>query len=180
MAGVRDHSELAVYRLSDQLEQDVREILERPAFRRDAVLHGQLDRSSSGPCPNIAEGFSRYYPLDNARFVRIARSSLSETIVHLGKALRKQLISTDEHEALVHLASRARGAATKYIVYWRRPPRPAPGGGARRAESSGGRECDPGEPGTGTRNRNQEPEPEPQNRGTRTRNPGTRNPEPRS
>jgi four helix bundle protein len=117
MAGARHYSELDVYLLSQKLEQDVCEILKRPGVRMGSVLHDQLDRSSSGPCPNIAEGFSRYYPLDNARFVRIARSSLSETIVHLGKAARKEYISENEHEALVRLAKRAGGAATRYIQY---------------------------------------------------------------
>jgi four helix bundle protein len=117
MPGVRDYTELDVYKLSDQLERRVGELLDRPQLRADPDLHDQLKRSSEGPCPNIAEGFARFRPRENARFVRVAKGSLSETIVHLERAARKGLISTAECETLSILARRARGAATAYIRY---------------------------------------------------------------
>lgn len=70
MAGVRDHEELVVYQLSDELRRRVRAIVARPVFGRDFTLRDQLSDAAESPCPNIAEGFSRYFPRDNARFVR--------------------------------------------------------------------------------------------------------------
>jgi four helix bundle protein len=126
VAGVRDHSELDVYQLAEALERRVAAVIARPEVKRDPDLAGQLKRASEGPCPNIAEGFSRYYPRDNARFVRIAKGSFSEVIIHITKAARKGLISEREADEICRLARRARGAATAYIRYLERAPRPPP------------------------------------------------------
>ena len=102
-------------------------ILERPAFRRDFELWDQINRAVNSPCPNIAEGFSRFYPRDNARFVRIAKGSLSELLVHLPRAVRKKFVSEEEAALATSLARRARGAVIGYLVYLENcPPRKPP------------------------------------------------------
>jgi len=117
MTGVRNPQELDVWKLSDELRVRVRAILARPGFAQHANLHEQLEKSSEGPCANIAEGFSRYLPDDNARFVRTAAGSLSETIEHLSRARANGLITTQEMEDLHVLARRARGAASAFARY---------------------------------------------------------------
>jgi four helix bundle protein len=117
VAGVRNPEELDVWKLSDELERRVEKIIGREGFRRHESLRGQMERASESPCSNIEEGFSRYLPADNARFVRIATGSLRELIRHLNRALRRQLISQAEHVELTTLARRAGGAAARYIVY---------------------------------------------------------------
>jgi four helix bundle protein len=128
VAGVTNHEELDVWKLSEQVEDRVRLILDRREVRQDFTLWKQLKKSSESPCPNIAEGFSRYYPRDFARFVRIARGSLSETIVHLSRARLKSLTGEAETEEILSLARRARGAATGLIRYLEtaRPPHTKP------------------------------------------------------
>jgi four helix bundle protein len=59
----------------------------------------------------------RYYPRDNARFVRIAKGSFSEVIVQMGRAVRKGIIGEAESEEICRLARRARGPATAYVRY---------------------------------------------------------------
>lgn len=127
MAGVRDHKELHAWQLANELEEAILPSLERTAFRRYPGLRDQLTRSSAGPAPNIAEGFSRYYPKENAPFVRTAKSSLSETIVHLDKARLRGIITKEECQALQTLARRARGATTQYLIYLETAPNPPPG-----------------------------------------------------
>jgi four helix bundle protein len=117
MAGVRDHEELVVYQLCNEVRQRVRAIVRKPSFTGDFTLRDQLSDAAESPCPNIAEGFSRYYPRDNARFVRIAKASLTEVIVHTGSALAKGLIENFEHDEICSLSRRARKAATNYIRY---------------------------------------------------------------
>ena len=117
MAGVRDHSELVVWQLSDQFRERVGPVVSKPALQANAWLCQQLTKAAESPCPNIAEGFSRYHPRENARFVRIAKASLSEAIGHLARAHGLGLIDDAEAAALTNLARRARGAATKYIRY---------------------------------------------------------------
>jgi four helix bundle protein len=117
MAGVRDHTELDVWKLCDDLRCRIRDIVDRPGFSRYAKLREQLEEAAESPCPNIGEGFSRYFPRDNARFVRVAAGSLTEVIEHLGRAAARRLITPPEGQELRSLARRARGAATRYIVY---------------------------------------------------------------
>jgi len=117
MPGVRDACEIDAWKLSRELEDQVAVILERPGFRRYPRLLDQLARSSEGPPVHISEGFSRFYPSENAPFVRIARASISETIIHLHKAQAKGLIDAGELIALTSLAARARSATTGYLLY---------------------------------------------------------------
>jgi len=117
MAGFRDPCEVDAWKLSRELEDCVAVILERPGFRRYPRLLDQLARSSEGPPVHISEGFSRFYPSENAPFVRIARASISETIMHLHKAQAKGLVDARELVALTTLARRARNATTGYLLY---------------------------------------------------------------
>ncbi len=117
MAGVRDHTQLDVWKLCDELRERVRPVIDRPAFAAHSTLRSQLEEAAEGPCPHIAEGFARYLPRDNARFVRIAAGSLAEVIEHLGRARARRLITSQEEAELGLLALRARKAATRYIVY---------------------------------------------------------------
>ena len=125
MAGVRDHSELECYRLCDELSRRVHEITARPTFT-DEDLRLQLNEAADSPCPNIGEGFSRFYPRDNARFVRVAKGSLTEVIEHMKKVSRKGFSGREECNAIISLAMRARGAVTNYIIYLESARAPTP------------------------------------------------------
>jgi four helix bundle protein len=128
MAGVRKYTELDVWKLSNALARQIRDVIDRPAFRRYPKLREQIDGAAESPPANIAEGFGRYYPGDNARFVRIAVGSLLELTVHLARAQARRLITAAECDALCSLARRAKGAATGYLEYLQTaelpPPRP--------------------------------------------------------
>jgi four helix bundle protein len=117
VAGVRNHTELHVWRICDELRRRVAAVAGRPGLLRDPWLRNQLVAAAESPCPNIAEGFSRYHPRENGRFVRIAKASLTETIEHLERAASKGYLDSQETEELCVLARRGRGAATKYITY---------------------------------------------------------------
>jgi four helix bundle protein len=117
MAGVRDHTELDVWRLGDELRDLAERLADRPSFRSESELRDQLLKAVNGVCPHVAEGFSRYYPREFAPFVRIACGSLSEAIDHLRQARSKGLISEDEARAAQSLARRARAAAARLVQY---------------------------------------------------------------
>jgi len=117
MAGVRDHKELDVWKLCDEVRRKVRGITARPVFLKDLRLRNQLNDAAEGPCPNIGEGFSRYLPRDFARFVRIAKGSLTEVIEHMGAAYDKGFVSETDVKEVCSPARRGRGAATRLICY---------------------------------------------------------------
>lgn len=153
MAGVRDHRELDTWQLAQALAEQLRPVVDRPAFRRHEKLRSQIEEAAESAPSHIAEGFARYLPGDNSRFVRMAAASVNEVIIHLGRARARQLLSPQEHVELRRLACRARGAAACYAAYLETADPPPP-----RRQPRKNRNLEPGprnpEPGT----RNQEPE----------------------
>ena len=117
MAGLRNHRHFDAWKLSARVRTEVRKLLAHHGFQRELDLRDQLRRSARSPCPNIAEGFARYHPKDFARFVRIARGSLSETIEHLEDAVEEGIITDSQAAASIEFAERAMGACTRLICY---------------------------------------------------------------
>jgi four helix bundle protein len=117
MPGVRDHTELNTWKLSDELRIEVYRLTNLRSFKSAPDLARQLRNAAESVCANIAEGFSRYLPLDHARFLRTSRGSQSEIIEHLRAAVQRQLLTEADIETATTLARRARGACTKLIVY---------------------------------------------------------------
>jgi four helix bundle protein len=75
---------LAIYRLSD----------EGPLSHQPRIREQLREAAASAPS-QIAEGYGRFDPPDNARFVRIAKASLLECQNHLLDAADRGLISEE-------------------------------------------------------------------------------------
>ena len=105
MSVARDHTELDVWKLSDELRSEIYRLVAGRALRAAPDLCRQLTRAAESACANIAEGFSPYLPGD------------MEIIEHLTSAVRRQLLTDRDVDTAVMLARRARGACTKLIVY---------------------------------------------------------------
>ena len=87
---------LKVYQLSEQLADEVWEIvLDWKPFAKDTVGK-QLVRSADSVGANIAEGDGRGSYQDNRRFIRIARGSLNETKHWLRRAYKRKLLSDNQ------------------------------------------------------------------------------------
>ena len=117
MAGVRDHRELNAWKLANEARIEVLALVERAVFRAHADLKDDMLRAADSACFNIAEGFSRYLPKDHAKFLRIAKASLTELIDQLYAAALRRLITKEEEERIASLARRACGALVKLIRY---------------------------------------------------------------
>ena len=91
---------LRVYRLSEKLADQVRDIVTAwNYFARDTVGL-QLVRSADSVGANIAEGEGRGRYLDNRRFVRMSRGSLNETKHWLRRAFKRRLLTRKEVDSL--------------------------------------------------------------------------------
>ena len=85
--------------------------------RRDVKFRNQIrDSAASGP-RNIAEGWGRYYPVQNAPYVRIAKGSLEETVNHLFHGKKRKYFAPEDFDKAFRLADRALGATTRYLLY---------------------------------------------------------------
>jgi four helix bundle protein len=99
--------ELVAWQLCHQLRTRVFPILKRPKAQSDFDWCNQIRKSARSALSLIEEGFGRFKPKDNARFVEMAKASLYETRGHLGEACERGYISADEYRELYALASRA-------------------------------------------------------------------------
>jgi len=146
MAGWKDFREIAAWEHSQAAKIRIYKLLERPAFTRDFKLHGQLRESARSAPANIAEGFGRFGNKEFARFARIAKGSLHESINHLIDARDSRYITDDELSIEEHHLKKAIHALTGLIRHLETTKEP------ERDESSRSRQLKP-EP---------EPEPEPE------------------
>ncbi|MFP4503970.1 MAG: four helix bundle protein [Cyclobacteriaceae bacterium] len=88
--------ELKVYRLSEQLCDQIWMIVINWDHLAKNTIGSQLVRSADSIGANITEGSGRGSFADNKRFIRIARGSLFETRHWLRRALQRKPLSNGE------------------------------------------------------------------------------------
>ena len=114
---IKHHEDLVAWQLATELKEAVFAVTARPGVSRHRQFCEQIESSSrSGPA-NIAEGFWRYRPRENARFVRIALGSIGETANHLRDAWKAGYIDETEHTTLAQLARRALGVTIRWHTH---------------------------------------------------------------
>jgi len=92
--------ELEVCRLSEQLSDQIWEVVQAWDRLAKNTVGTQLVRSADSVGANIAEGTGRGTFADNKRFVRIARGSLYETRHWLRRAYQRRLLSDIDIESI--------------------------------------------------------------------------------
>ncbi len=118
--GVRRYQDLDCWRLSNELKLLVYEVTATHVPARDFRFCDQVRGSARSAPANIAEGFGRFGPKEFARFLDIARGSLTETINHLEDGRDLGYVDPQRTAELVALANRAIGATTRLLQYLRR------------------------------------------------------------
>jgi four helix bundle protein len=132
MASIDSHEDLVAWQLSEKLKDGIFEFTKRQAVAKDRGFCDDIRRSGRSAPANLSEGFYRFRPRDNARFVRIAIGSLGETLNHLGHARKEAYLTQPEFEELWNLAKRAKNASTGWLTYLDSCP---PDGPARKPRS---------------------------------------------
>jgi four helix bundle protein len=131
--GVSDHRELNAWKLADEVRRRVWRLTARPEFEEDPWLRRQLRQSAHSTCANIAEGFARYRPAEFARFLGIAKGSLTEVIEHLEAPVSDSTAYQRDAAEIVAIARRATGALIRLMLYLQSVPHaPGPAGSPRR------------------------------------------------
>ena len=87
---------LEIYRLAEQLADEVWEIVVRWNNLAQETVGKQLVRSADSVGANIAEGSGRGSEQDYRRFIRIARGSLNETRHWLRRAFKRKLLKSEQ------------------------------------------------------------------------------------
>jgi four helix bundle protein len=126
MATIKHHEDIVAWQLASELKKWVFKIIARPSVARHFKFCDQIrDSSRSGPA-NISEGFWRYRPRDNARFVRIALGSLGETANHLNDAFAEKYLEEEEYKNVTKLARRALATTIAWHTHLMTCPERAP------------------------------------------------------
>jgi len=144
MAGWKHFEEIAAWQHSQRVKLRVYELLERPKIRRDVKLSTQLRESARSAPSNIAEGFGRFGNKEFARFARMSKGSLHESLNHLIDARDLRMITGDELLIERHHIEKAVNAVTGLIRHLETSKEP---GTPYRTKNPNPTEPDP-EPGT--------------------------------
>jgi four helix bundle protein len=134
---ITDFRELAAWQRVDELRREIIAFTAKEPVKRDFKFCSQIQDAISSACRNTSEGFGRFRPTENARFVEIARASICEVQDLLIEAKQKSHVDADLFDRLWTLSKRALGTNTNYGKYlrgcaerWRRqkskrrPPKP--------------------------------------------------------
>jgi four helix bundle protein len=188
MSTIRHHEDLVAWQLAAELKKRVLQIIARPSVARHFKFCDQIrDSCRSGPA-NLAEGFWRYRPRDNARFVRIALGSLGETVNHLHDAFTQKYIDETDYMDVRTLAQRALKAAIAWHNYLDncpdKPPtdrrRPRKKASEKRSDEKPADDSEGEAPQTKSRTTNQEPRTKNQEPKTENQKPRTQNQKPKT
>ena len=129
---IRDFRDLVAWQLVEELRREVIAFTGRETVSRDFRFCNQIRDAIASACRNTAEGFGRFRPADNARFVEYAGASICETQDGVMEARRKKYIDEELFDRLWILSRRALGTNTNYLKYlqqcartgakpWRKP-----------------------------------------------------------
>jgi four helix bundle protein len=106
---------LRVYQLSEQLADEIWEIVLGWTFFARITVGKQLVSAADSVGANISEGAGRGRFLDNKRFVRIARGSLNETQHWLRRAYKRSLLTKQQIDSLKPLIEELAPTLNAYL-----------------------------------------------------------------
>lgn len=127
VATIKHHEDIVAWQLATELKEKILAVIARPHVSMHFKFCDQIRESCRSAPANISEGFWRYRPRDNARFVRIALGSLGETANHLRDGWKEKYINETEYAELAELARRAIATTIGWHTYLMRCPDKAPG-----------------------------------------------------
>jgi four helix bundle protein len=110
--------ELTAWQAVRTFKLGIYDLIEREPLAGDVKLRDQLRESAASAQSHVAEGFGRFDPLDNARFVKMARASMLECHNHLGDAVDRKRINEEtrrEHLARWEVAMKEIGGWLDYL-----------------------------------------------------------------
>ena len=117
MAGVRRYEDLEAWQIADELKREVCALTATGPAAKDLEYCRQIRASAPSSTKNIAEGFGRFNPGDNAHFVEFAVASAMETQDSLKDGVDRGHFTPERVLRAQQLAERAIQCSTGLIVY---------------------------------------------------------------
>ena len=131
MPGVRRYEDLEAWQIADELKREVYALTETGPASKDFKFRDQIRASAASSTKNIAEGFGRFRPAENAHFVEFSVASAMETKDSLKDGVDRGHFTPARVARAQELAERSIQCSTRFIVYlksckknWRPPRKP--------------------------------------------------------
>jgi four helix bundle protein len=115
--GAKTYRDLDAWRLGDQIRQRVIAVTASTPALKDFKFCNQIRDSASSVPANVAEGFARRSPRDFARFLSIAKGSLSETQDRILDGVDRRYIAEQDAIELMRLTARCDRVITSLRRY---------------------------------------------------------------
>jgi four helix bundle protein len=112
----RASARLLAWQLSDQLRSSIRKLTRGEALDRDYKLRSQLDDAAGEVVHNVEKALATDHEGEFARFVRIARTAVSDLQTGLRIALMKKRVSQRDLGEAHELCSRLYPALASLLV----------------------------------------------------------------
>jgi four helix bundle protein len=106
---------LEIYQLSEKLADRIWDIVLDWSHLATDTIGKQLIRSADSIGANISEGSGRGTPVDNRRFLRMARGSLYETRHWLRRAKTRNLLTEEQIKVLSDIIKELTPKLNSYI-----------------------------------------------------------------
>jgi len=120
VAGVRRYEDLEAWQIADELKREVYALTETGSASKDFKFRDQIRDSAASSTKNIAEGFGRFHPGDNARFVEISLTSTMETQDSLKDGIDRGHFTPERVARARELVERSLKCSKGFIVYLKR------------------------------------------------------------
>jgi four helix bundle protein len=120
MVKIVHFEEIKAWQEARKLVQIIYGLSRKGVFAKDFVLRDQVQRAALSTMANIAEGFDSFAGKDFARFLIIARRSVTETQSHLYVALDRQYISQSEFNQVCGVLGNTKSLICGFIRYLKR------------------------------------------------------------
>ncbi|HVL65964.1 MAG TPA: four helix bundle protein [Vicinamibacterales bacterium] len=109
--------DLIVWQRACELRDLVHDMIRQAPVRSNRRFCRQIETSSASVPANVAEGFGRYFPKENAAFVRVAKASLLETRNYLQEGRTKRYWHPEQFSRAWRLSCRVLKAIVPYLLY---------------------------------------------------------------
>jgi len=133
---VRRFQDLDVWRLANELKQNVYALVDGSTASSDRRFRDQIKASAASAPSNLSEGFGYYRHPEFARHTRTAKSSLMETQNHLADGVDRRHWSAEAARPLVQLADRAIGACVRLLEHLETTDAPGTIGASKRRKGT--------------------------------------------
>ena len=117
MPGVKRYEDLEAWQIADELKREVYALTATGPASKDFEFCNQIRASAASSTKNLAEGFGRFRPAENARFVEFSLSSTMETKDSLKDGVDRGHFTPTRVARAQELAERSIKCSTKFIVY---------------------------------------------------------------